>query len=72
MTKIEKVAVKELQSKLLQIKNTGKAHINLVQYKKNGLVVVKGIYKTIAGKKVKVGSKLFLTEKAKMFLNVAV
>jgi hypothetical protein len=73
MTAIEKQKIREIQKNLLQIKITGRARINLTQYKNLGLVKV--MYKNItqtSGQIESVFDRLVLTQKADQYLKVVI
>lgn len=74
MTNEEKDHIRKVQKMLFQIKETGRAPINLTLYQKLGLVKI--IRKTVtlpgSGKKEMRFDRLVLTDKAKQFLNVIV
>jgi len=61
--------LKPLKRNLYKIRETGKAPINLIRYKKWGLIKVRNIYRTYMGRKVKKDIRLQLTEKGKRILN---
>lgn len=68
-----KKTISELQRNLLQIKMTGRARINLTQYKNMGLIKVihKNIVQT-SGQIESVFDRLVLTQKAEQYLKVVI
>lgn len=73
MTEEDKVAIRKIQRNLLQIQNTGKVPVNLMQYQKMGLISIRHKnVKMASGRMEKVFDRLILTEKGKRTLAVIV
>jgi hypothetical protein len=73
MNKEDRKAILELQKTLAQIKEFGRAPINLTQYKKMGLIKIR--HKNVrmpSGRIEKMFDKLILTDKANRILNIIV
>jgi len=72
MTPEDKSALLTIKRNLHQIKETGRAPINLTLYKKMGLITVRHkTYTGASGNPVTVLDRLCLTEKARQLLNTA-
>ena len=73
MTTQEKKDIRKLQATLQAIKNKEKVFFNITLFQKKGLVYSTNKWGINAqGKKIKIGTNWFLTEKAESFLNVVV
>jgi hypothetical protein len=73
MNKEDRKAILELQKTRAQIKEFGRAPINLTQYKKMGLIKIR--HKNVrmpSGRIEKMFDKLILTDKANRILNIIV
>jgi len=73
MTDEDKTTIRTMQRNLMQIKRTGKAPINLVQYQKMGLIAIRRKnVKLASGRTEKIFDRLLLTDKGKRTLSAIV
>jgi hypothetical protein len=61
---------KEIKRVLNNIKRGNKIFFSVARYKKAGLIKTKNIYEIHMGKKISVGTKFCLTDKAKRIINL--
>ena len=73
MTPEDVKTIREMQANLQRIQNTGTAPINITQYKKMGLIrSIEQYYTKASGEKIRLGSRLVLTDKGRRAISVLV